>query len=81
MAKYLIKTVETYRVANEEEAKALIEEAKQDSGYALIRYLTENREQKSKGQIVNEWKRVTLTKAFNSEKEPEMEIDINYERN
>lgn len=78
-AKYLLKTVETYRVANEEDAKTLIEEAKQDSGYALIRYLTENREHKTKGEVDETWKRVTLTKVFNDEKDPEREITINYE--
>ena len=33
MSKYLIKTVETYRVANDKEAKELIEESKADKTY------------------------------------------------
>ena len=33
--KYLIRTVETYRVANEDEAKQLIESAKNDRNYSL----------------------------------------------
>jgi len=79
--KYLLKTVETYRVANEEDAKELIEEAKNDGGFVLARYSTENKELKAKGDVVDEWKRVTLTKVFNNEKEPEIDITISYEEN
>lgn len=79
MAKYLLKTTEVYRVENETEAKALIEEAKQDSQYVLTKYLTENRERKVKGEIEDEWKRVTLVKCFNEEKEPEVEVNVSYE--
>ena len=33
--KYLLKTVETYRVATEDEAKKLIEDAKKDKNFTL----------------------------------------------
>ena len=36
--KYLLKkTVETYRVATEDEAKRLIEEAKKDKNFTLVK--------------------------------------------
>lgn len=77
--KYLLKTVETYRVATEDEAKKLIETAKKDSNFTLVKYLSEMREQKSKGEVIDSWYRVTLTKAFTDEKEPDCNVSINYQ--
>ena len=76
---YLLKTVETFRVSNEAEAKKLIEEAKADRKFTLSKYLSEKRCQKAKGEIVDEWIRVTLTKEFNLEKEPCNTVEINYD--
>ena len=76
--KYLLKTVETYRVATEDEAKKLIEDAKKDRNFTLVKYLSEIREQKSKGEVIDSWYRVTLTKAFTDEKEPDTTVIINY---
>ena len=36
--KFLIKTVEQYRVGTEEEAKQLIESAKKERSYTLAKY-------------------------------------------
>ena len=76
--KYLIRTVETYRVANEEEAKRAIEEAKNDNSYTLSKYSSEYKCSKAKGEIVDEWYRVILTKDFNIEKEPDCSVEIAY---
>lgn len=76
---YLIKTVETYRVSNEAEAKQLIEDAKRDRKFTLSKYLSEKKDKKVKGEIVDEWVRVTLTKLFNDEKEPCNYVDITYD--
>ena len=70
MAKYLIRTVETFRVDSESEAKRFVEEQRQDSRYTLIKHSTEYREKKVKGEVEDSWYRVTLTKVFNDEKEP-----------
>ncbi len=67
---YLIKTTEIYRTDSEEEAKDLVEKAKHDNKYEVVKSIIENRQQKSKGEIVDEWKRVTITKSFSEEKEP-----------
>ena len=75
---YLVKAVETYRVANEVEAKKLIEEAKADHNYTLSKYSSEYKCAKAKGEIVDEWFRVILTKEFNVEKEPYCTVDVAY---
>lgn len=76
--KYLIKTVETYRVANEAEAKQLIEESKVDRNFTLSKYSSEYKNTKAKGEIVDEWYRVILTKDFTPEKEPDCTTTVNY---
>jgi hypothetical protein len=78
MSKYLIRTVETYRTDSESEAKQLIESAKADSAYTLSKYSSESKTTKSKGEIVDSWYRVTLTKDFCSEKEPDVTATVEY---
>lgn len=75
---YLVRTVETHRVANETEAKKLIESAKADKTYTLSKYSSEYKCSKAKGEVVEEWYRVTLTKDFNTEKEPDTYVNIEY---
>lgn len=70
MSKFLIKTVETYRADTEEEAKELINSAKADHRYEVIKSMIETRTLKAKGEIVDEWKRVSITKSFSEEKKP-----------
>ena len=76
--KYLIQTVETYRVDKEDEAKRMIEEAKSDNHFILKKYSSEYKEKKQKGEIIDTYYRVTLTKAFTDEKEPEFRTEISY---
>lgn len=76
--KYLTKVVETYRVANEAEAAKVIEEAKKDPRFVLVKYEAIHKEKKSKGEIIDEWVRVTLHKTFNDEATPDSYIEINY---
>ena len=76
--KYLIKTVETYRVANEAEAKQLIESAKADHSYTLSKYSSEYKCSKAKGEVVDEWYRVILTKDFCNEREPDTTATVTY---
>ena len=71
MSKYLIKTTEIYRCDSEKEAIDLINLAKSDPNYTVIKYNSEIRNMKAKGEIVDEWRRVMITKEFCSEKEPE----------
>lgn len=79
MAKYLVNVTEVYRIDTEEEAQEFINEAKKASEFELKKYVSEKRCLKQKGEIVDEWMRVTLSKAFNEEKEPYANVNINYE--
>ena len=71
---YLVKVTEQYRCDSAEEAKQLIEEAKKNSQYSVVKTSDEIKNVKSKGEIVDEWHRVLITKNFNEEKEPESYI-------
>lgn len=79
MSKYLISTTEVYRVDSEAEAKELIEQAKVAPEYSLAKYTSEYKERKQKGDVIDEYYKVTLVKRFNSEREPEADINIIYE--
>lgn len=80
MSKYLVSTVETYRVDTEAEATAAIEAAKKDDAYILGKYTSEHKEKKSKkGEVVDEYWKLSLTKLFNDIKEPNSIVDIDYE--
>lgn len=65
MAKYLLRTTEVYRVDSELEATRLIEEAKKDNTYELIKYTNEHKVKKE-----DEYEKVSLVKQFNEEKDP-----------
>lgn len=81
MSKYLITTTETYRADTEFEAQQLIEDAKKQDAFELSKYVSQKKESKSKGEIIDEWYRVTLTKNFCDEKEPGVQVEVNYEVN
>ena len=74
--KYLIETTEVYRVDNEDEAKGLIEEAKRTS--TLKKYNCVSKERKQKGEVVDSWYRLTLTKVWDDEKEPSGATKVSY---
>lgn len=74
--KYLIETTETYRVDNEDEAKAVIEEAKCTS--TVSKYNCQYRVRKQKGEIVDEWYKVIIVKKWTEEKEPDSSIKVIY---
>ena len=79
MSKFLVSTVETYRVDTDEEAKTLIEEAKTSSMFELGKYSSEYKTKTSKGEIVDEYYKVVLTKYFNDIKEPSQHIKVEYD--
>lgn len=79
MSSYLIKVTEQYRCDTEAEAKNLIEEAKQNHQYTVTKSSSEIKTLKQKGEIVDEWRKVLITKEFTSEKEPGYTIMPNYE--
>ncbi len=79
MSKFLVSTVETYRVDTDEEAKALIEDAKQSAMFELGKYSSEYKEVKAKGEVVDSFYKISLTKHFNNIKEPSQHIKVDYD--
>lgn len=66
--KNLLKTLDTYRVNDEEEAVRLIEEFKNNQatgGYSLTKsgYVLKNK--KSKGEIIDSWAICSIERTYN----------------
>lgn len=78
MAKFLITTTETYRVDSEPEVETILEEAKNNSNYILVKYSSQYKEKKAQGEVIDSWYKLTLTKAFTDEKEPDRDVQISY---
>lgn len=76
--KYLLTVTEVYRVNSEEEALQMIEDARNDNQYILSKYNSQYKERKQKGEVVDSYWKVSLTKEFTSEKEPELQTTIEY---
>ena len=70
MNKYLIKVVEQFRIESEQEVKDFIEKEKKNPAFELVKYTSESKEHKTKGEVDDAWFRVTLTKVYNNEREP-----------
>ena len=77
--RYLIQTVETYRADTEAEAQGIIAEAKSAHEYNLTKYASEKKEVKAKGEVIDEYFKVTLTKVFTDIKEPDAIASVIYE--
>lgn len=76
--KYLTQVTETYRVDDEEEVLRMIDEAKQDKKFTLTKHTSQFKERKQKGEVIDVWYKVTLTKTFCDEKEPDANVTITY---
>lgn len=68
--KFLITTTDIYRCDNEVEAQIFIEELKQ-KGNIIVSSTIQKKERKVKGEIVDEWVRLTVKTVFNDEKDPD----------
>jgi len=78
MQKYLCQVQEIYRVDSEADAAALIEEAKADHRFTLLKSSTEYKTIKAKGEIVDEYWKTTLVKHFTELKEPDRTVEVTY---
>lgn len=76
--KHLIKVQEVYRVNTDAEAEALIADAKNDDRFILNTYKCESKEVKAKGEIIDEYIRITLNKTFTDEKMPDSKVSVDY---
>ena len=81
MRKYLLKTVNTYRVPTVNDALNLREELSNLSYGELISFTYTTKYIKQKGEIVEEYQVVKATIEFNSEKEPESLVNVSYGMN
>lgn len=79
MSSYLIKVTEQYRCDSEAEAIQLVESAKKSKQYTVIKSSNEIKTVKSKGEVIDEYHRVMITKEFTSEKEPDSYVMPVYE--
>lgn len=79
MSVYLCSTVETYRVDYENEADELINMARESKIYDLKKSNVQKKEVKAKGDIVDEFFLVSLTKNIQDPKNPEVDVKLNYE--
>lgn len=79
MSTFLTRVVETYRADSEAEAKTLIEEAKKDKHFVVSKYNSEVKTVKAKGEVIDEYRRVTITKDVTSEKEPDIQMKLSYQ--
>lgn len=65
-----LKTVDTFRVNDEEEAVQLIEEYKNNQrvdGYSLTKSSYALKNKKSKGEIIDSWAIVTVERTFDNQ--------------
>lgn len=79
MSKYLIQTTEVYRADSEIEAQEIIGAAKAAAEYTLTKYSSEKKEVKAKREVVDEYYKISLTKAFTDIKDPGIQVDVIYE--
>lgn len=75
---YLLKAVDTYRVATVADVEALHEELLNDNSFDLTAFSYKTKYIKQKGEIVEEYQVVSATKIFTDEKEPDRVVNVSY---
>ena len=78
MAKYLLNTVNTYRVATVAEAKALHQELKDNGNFEVTSFSYAIKQKKTKKEIVDEWVVCKAKLTFTDEKEPDKFFEVEY---
>lgn len=80
MSQYLTTISETYRVDSEKEAAKVIEEAKNDNRFTLMKSSTTYKHyNETKNREEEEFWVVTLQKKFNELREPDCTVSVSYE--
>ena len=77
--RYLLKAVDTYRVATVADVEALHQELLDDPTFDLTAFSYKTKYVKAKGEIIEEYQVVTATKVFTEEKEPDRTVSVVYE--
>ena len=79
MSRHLISTTEVYRVDSEAECAEIIDAAKRNPQFELKKYTSVKKERKPKGEVIDEWYNLSLTKVFDDEKEPIGSVKVSYD--
>ena len=79
--RYLLNVTEKYRVETVAEVEALHDEFMKDGRYTLNSFGYVTKYIKEKGEIIGEYQVVTAKKTFNEEKEPGVDVYVDYEVN
>lgn len=78
MGRYLCQATEVYRVNSEAAAAELIQEAKLDKRFTLLKSSTEYKPVRVRGELIDEFWKTTLVKQFTSLKEPDCTVSVEY---
>lgn len=79
MNNYLLKVQNVYRVETEADALKLREELRHNGNGELTAFAYTVKYIKQKGEVIGEYYVCKATLEFNSEREPERRVTINYE--
>lgn len=64
MSKKLVQSVETYRIDDESEVNAFLEELRSEMTFEIKKYSSTKKQKVKKGEIEDEWIQFTVTKAY-----------------
>lgn len=64
MSKKLVQSVETYRIDDEPEVDAFLEELRNEMAFEIKKYSSTKKQKVKKGEIEDEWIQFTVTKAY-----------------
>ena len=64
MSKKLVQSVETYRIDDESEVDAFLEELRNEIAFEIKKYSSTKKQKVKKGEIEDEWIQFTVTKAY-----------------
>lgn len=75
---YLIQVVENIRVPDVAAVEALHKQLKDDSRFVLKKFEYSHKEVKAKGEVIDEYELVKATLVFNEEKEPNLDVQVDF---
>ncbi len=79
MANYITSIVETIRVPSVSAVEELHQQLKNDNRFTLKKVEYQNKEIKSKGEVIDDYELVKATLVFNDEKDPHCIVNFDLE--
>ena len=77
--KYLVQSIDTYRVDTVAEVEQLHEDLLKDNTFSLTNFSYKTKCIKAKGEVIEEYQLVRATKSFTDEHDPAQQVTIVYE--